>query len=266
VHWHGICPFGVWQTPCTDGTTLTGHERACMWRMRTRRSGWRRRRASGHAAQLHSQPPPMPRSPAPPHTPRACSWLDGATLDATGPSPAQGLPSYRWRRDGLQKNYYYTTADPLQLPLELDQVCVCVCVCVRACVHACVHACMHVCVCVCVRVWVWVCGCVWVCVVCACVCARVCAHACVGGGDTGKSHAWVRPGGRRALPWLCRVQPCGALPGFVGAEGVRWPERPPCAPQHERTRYPCCLWGVGPPPQRARTGWSSKLLRFTEPA
>ncbi|GFR53164.1 hypothetical protein Agub_g15887 [Astrephomene gubernaculifera] len=50
----------------------------------------------------------------------ATSWLQGASFEGTVVS--QGLPAFKWRRDGLQPNYWYTTADEAQIPLQLDQM------------------------------------------------------------------------------------------------------------------------------------------------
>ncbi|PNH05991.1 hypothetical protein TSOC_007693 [Tetrabaena socialis] len=48
------------------------------------------------------------------------SWLQGASFEGT--VETQGVPAYKWRRDGLQPNYYFATANEAQVPLELDQM------------------------------------------------------------------------------------------------------------------------------------------------
>ncbi|KAL6751632.1 hypothetical protein V8C86DRAFT_2775360 [Haematococcus lacustris] len=52
--------------------------------------------------------------------PLSPSWLATATFQ--GLEPLRGQMAYKWRQDGLQPNYWFATADELQLPLELDQV------------------------------------------------------------------------------------------------------------------------------------------------
>ncbi|EFJ46721.1 hypothetical protein VOLCADRAFT_105384 [Volvox carteri f. nagariensis] len=48
------------------------------------------------------------------------NWLQDASFE--GISEIQDVPAYKWRKDGLQPNYWYATADPEQIPLELDQM------------------------------------------------------------------------------------------------------------------------------------------------
>ncbi|KAG2485300.1 hypothetical protein HYH03_015974 [Edaphochlamys debaryana] len=49
----------------------------------------------------------------------APTWLTGAAFQGT--VTLRGMPAYKWRQDGLQPNYWYTSADEAQIPLELDQ-------------------------------------------------------------------------------------------------------------------------------------------------
>lgn len=46
----------------------------------------------------------------------ACFSCRQGTVDKNG------VRAYKWMKKGLQANYYYSTADALQLPVELDQV------------------------------------------------------------------------------------------------------------------------------------------------
>ncbi|GLI69515.1 hypothetical protein VaNZ11_014151 [Volvox africanus] len=48
------------------------------------------------------------------------TWLQGASFEGT--TTIQGVTANKWRRDGLQPNYWYATADEAQVPLELDQM------------------------------------------------------------------------------------------------------------------------------------------------
>eukprot|EP00798_Chlamydomonas_sp_ICE-L_P002413 gene2414-8728_t len=46
------------------------------------------------------------------------NWLDGASFE--GNQTKNGLDVFAFRKDGVQSNYYYTTADEDQKPVELD--------------------------------------------------------------------------------------------------------------------------------------------------
>jgi len=47
-------------------------------------------------------------------------WLDDAEYQ--GLVPVAGTEAYKWSKKGLQPNYYYTTPDVVQAPVELDQI------------------------------------------------------------------------------------------------------------------------------------------------
>ena len=47
-------------------------------------------------------------------------WLQGAQFQGT--VNVSGSPAYKWSKSGLQPNYYYSSADEQQIPIELDQI------------------------------------------------------------------------------------------------------------------------------------------------
>lgn len=48
------------------------------------------------------------------------AWLDGA--DFLGIVPLFGRPAYKWRKAGLQNNYYYASADDRQARVLEDSL------------------------------------------------------------------------------------------------------------------------------------------------
>lgn len=48
------------------------------------------------------------------------TWLDDAKFE--GNATVNGAAVFKWSKSGLQPNYYYSTADSDQIPIELDQL------------------------------------------------------------------------------------------------------------------------------------------------
>jgi hypothetical protein len=48
------------------------------------------------------------------------TWLQDAKFEGT--VNISGVSAYKWSKNGLQPNYYYSSADARQVPIELDQI------------------------------------------------------------------------------------------------------------------------------------------------
>lgn len=53
--------------------------------------------------------------------PSCCALMAACFFCRQGTVDKNGVRAYKWMKKGLQANYYYSTADALQLPVELDQ-------------------------------------------------------------------------------------------------------------------------------------------------